>query len=193
MDYASQSYNNECVKSGFRVAYSLLDKMAYFINIYYGFGMPYHKVKFNSIWSEKVKSTKDQFQTRPELRLEKNWAINALYWLSKELHEKDMFSRELSSFSRKVPVLRNHIEHKHLKILDMDFGSRGFVEPEGYAMSIERDDFIETTMFLFKIVRDAIMYLSIAISIEEDLRKAENEDQLTASMFIKHIDDEWKR
>lgn len=193
LDYASQSYNNECVKAGFRVAYSLLDKIAYFINIYFEFGLPYHKVNFKSIWSEKVKGSKNEFLIRPELRNDKNWAVKALIWLSKELHEKDIYIGDLSMFSRKIPTLRNHIEHKHLKILDMNVGSRHFKEPEGYAMMISRSDFEDTVMFLFKIVRDAIMYLSIAIKIEEYYRKLERGEQLTPPIPITNIEDDWKR
>ncbi|MCT4599135.1 MAG: LA2681 family HEPN domain-containing protein [Vallitalea sp.] len=190
LDYASQSYNNECVKAGFRIVYSLLDKIAYFINIYYEINLPYHKVNFRSIWSEKIKN---KFQLRSNLRSDKNWAVNALIWLSKELHEKDIYTGDLSVFSRKVPTLRNYIEHKHLKILDMDIGSRYFTEPEGYAMTIARNDFIDNTMFLFKIVRDAIMYLSIAVNIEEYYRNTQRKEQIIPPMSITNIEDDWKR
>ena len=51
-DYALYAMGLEQVKTAFRCAYSLLDKVAYFVNDYWQLGISEEKVNFRSVWVE---------------------------------------------------------------------------------------------------------------------------------------------
>jgi tetratricopeptide (TPR) repeat protein len=54
-DFAQYSIGLEQVKTAFRFAYSLLDKVAYFVNAYWNVGMSEKQVNFRKVWYEDKK------------------------------------------------------------------------------------------------------------------------------------------
>ena len=105
------------MKAAFRIAYSLFDKIAYFLNDYLCLSIPEKQVTFRTVWYEKRKKEKGLshiFQKR-----ENNWSLRGLFWLSKDLFE-DMseFKESIEPDAQELSDIRNHLEHKYLKLPD---------------------------------------------------------------------------
>ena len=120
LDYPAYSLAVESVKAAFRIAYSLFDKIAYFLNDYLYLTIPEREVTFRTFWYEKPKKKKVLsliFQKR-----ENNWPLRGLFWLSKDLFEdKPEFKESIEPDAKGLSDIRNHLEHKYLKLHD-NFG-----------------------------------------------------------------------
>ncbi len=144
LDYPSYSLAVERMKAAFRMAYSLFDKIAYFLNEYLRLGIPERNVSFRTLWYEdqqKKKGLKAQFHQF------RNWPLRGLFWLSKDLYEDEPEFREaIEPDARALNEIRNHAEHKYLKIHDLwskDCGKSTESNPlvDRLAYSIGRHDF----------------------------------------------------
>jgi hypothetical protein len=100
--------------------------------------------------------------------------------------------------ARSLSEIRNHLEHKYLKIHDElwvgiekqkdgDLKSGVFKYPIGH--SLRRKDFHAKTLRLLKLARAAMIYLSLAIHQEEKLKKGSG---INIPMFMDRFDDGWK-
>ena len=98
----------------FRMAYSLLDKVAFFLNHYLALGIPERNVSFRSFW---YAGQERQRGLRPEFDACDNWPLRGLFWLSKDLFENAPEFREcLEPDAQELDSVRNHAEHKYLKL-----------------------------------------------------------------------------
>jgi hypothetical protein len=122
------------------------------------------------------------------LSLSKNWALRGLYWLSKDLYEKE-FDTTIEPQAKEIAKIRNYIEHKSFKVVEAyDFNYTEETETYG----INRDLFKEKTLKVIKLSRSALMYLSYAIYEEESNReKYRDKKTIIPVEFIK-IKDEYK-
>lgn len=188
LDYPSYGLSTENTKMAFRLAYSLFDKIAYFLNYYLKLGVPEKKVSFRNIWREKEKGpVRDRFANAG------NWPFRGLFWLSKDLFEEGM--RDITEpDARDLSNLRNHLEHKYLKVHEMLSSSKKSSDPFGdnRAYSISRSDLEDKTLRIIKLVRSALIYLSLGMHREEQRRSSGNE-RLSVTMPLVPFDDEWKR
>jgi hypothetical protein len=128
-----------------------------------------------------------------------NWGLRGLFWLSKDLfEEKGGFRDTTEPDARALSEIRNHLEHKYLKIHDQmwrgiekqkdgDKKSGVFKYPIGY--SLHRNDFHAKTLRLLKLTRAAMIYLSLAVHQEEKLKKTPG---MKVPMFMDKFDDGWK-
>ena len=78
---------SENLKSAFRSAYSLFDKIGLFLNDYFQIGLAPGEVNFRKVWSEK--SSGGTSQVRSTFAGRRNWPLRGLYFLSKDLFDKD--------------------------------------------------------------------------------------------------------
>lgn len=164
-ELAKYSYYLELLKASFRIIYSLLDKIAFLLNDYLSLGVPQHDVTFRTIWYEKgKKNVLRQFFVTTE-----NWALRGLFWLSKDLFEKEGdFNTVLEPEAQKISQIRNHIEHKAFKITSDFFPYPSYYnQDEDISFVIPRAEFESKTLKLMKLSRAAIIYLSLAINKEE--------------------------
>lgn len=125
-------------------------------------------------------------------------ALRGLFWLSKDLYEKEPGFREaIEPDAQELSEIRNHIEHKYFKLhSELMFGSDdlaplGLADPLAYSMFYL--DFEEKTLRLLKMVRASIIYLSTAIHLEE--KRRENEGPKTKKWIMPALDifeDDWK-
>ncbi|MEN6393041.1 MAG: LA2681 family HEPN domain-containing protein, partial [Anaerolineaceae bacterium] len=160
LDYPSYGLSIEKVKIAFRMAYSLFDKIAFFINEYFGIGKDSNNVYFKSIWFKKQKEIVDSVKER------KNPPLRGLYWLSKDLFDKngdEGFQESLEPEAQDLYIIRNHLEHKYLKIHEMLIQRPDDSLSDDLAYSIERKDFEHKTIKLLRMVRNSLIYLSLAI------------------------------
>jgi tetratricopeptide (TPR) repeat protein len=198
LDYPCYSLAIEKVKIAFRVAYSLLDKIAYFLNDYLGIGIPEKSVYFKSFW---YSAQKRQKGLRPEFVKRQNWPLRGLFWLSKDLFEdKPGFRECLEPDAQELDAIRNHAEHKYLKLHDsMWRGPESANDPflrhwtDELAASFYRTDFEAKALRLLKMARAAMIYLSLVIYSEEANREREKPTEgLSLPMFLDTWDDQWK-
>lgn len=185
LDYPIYGINIENVKSAFRIIYSLFDKISFFINEY--FNLKVKKPYFRGIWYHKEKYENELKECFQDIQ---NIPLRALFWLSKDLQDREEILPLLDPNSRKVAIIRNHIEHKYIKIHEYDvetLGSRLY--PDKLAFSIQREEFEERTLNLLKLGRASLIYLSLAIHQEEIEKRDKNK---TVPMYMDRYDDSWK-
>jgi HEPN superfamily protein len=76
LDYPTLGLPIEQVKAAYRIAYSLLDKIAYFLNDYAKLGMNARQVYFKTVWHENGDFRKG---IRASLRDSKNLPLRGLF------------------------------------------------------------------------------------------------------------------
>lgn len=164
LDYATYSFSIEKVKIAFRMCYSIFDKIGYLLNDYLDLGFKPDQVSFRKIWYTYKKNK--PVGLNPKISETKNWAFRGLFWLSKDLDEKnDMeFVSSLEPDAKDLASMRNFIEHKSFKTVE--FGEIGIVD-NGLTFLTSRTEFELRTLKLFRLVRAAMIYLSLGINQEE--------------------------
>lgn len=181
LDTPAYSFTVEKIKMAFRICYSLFDKTAYFLNSYLNLEIPERRVTFKTIWYES--QDKDKGLT-PYFQKMENWPLRGLYWLSKDLHEcKDGFQDAIEPDARELSIIRNHLEHKYFKLhnacrpsIKSDKNRKAPELVDTLAYSVYREDFEAKTLRLMKIVRAALIYLSLGMHCNEKQRAKQSPD-----------------
>jgi hypothetical protein len=175
LDYPVYSLAAEKVRIVFRLTYSLLDKVAFFLNDYLELGIGERDVKFKTIWYVDRDRTKG---IRSDITSHYNWPLRGLFWLSRDLYEKE-FQEAAEPDAKALNDIRNHLEHKYLKLVENSVEEpRGNRDnwydtfADGLAFSVGRGDFERKTLRLLKLARAALVYLSLAVHSEEKYRRA---------------------
>jgi hypothetical protein len=194
LDYPALGLDMEKVKISFRICYSLLDKIAYFLNYYLTLGHPEDRVSFRNVWREKGTG-----EVHCKFTASENWPFRGLYWLSKDLFEPD-FKDMTDPESHALHDLRNHLEHKYVKTHSLTVPERPTKGGEtglffdNLAYSVSRRDLERKTLRLLQLTRSALIYLSLGMH-KEELRRRENAgpEAFAAPMPLFELDDERKR
>lgn len=192
LDYPSYSLGVEKMKLAYRSAYSLFDKIAFFLNSYLDLGIKPTAVSFARVWREK-----DAGPVREVFERAENWPWRGLYWLSKDLFLPD-FREVIEPDMRALKVTRDHMEHKYLKVHEMlsfrpadDPASKLFTDT--LAFSVSRAELERKTLRVLKLARAALIYLSLGMHREEERRDAEGPpDTRRISGGFDTWDDRWK-
>jgi tetratricopeptide (TPR) repeat protein len=162
----------EKTKLSMRMAYSLLDKIAFFINDYFNVGLPEKAVSFRGVWHERKGNPRPLAAVFKDRQ---NWPLRGLYWLSKDIYEP-AFQEVAEPEAVGLAELRNHLEHKYCQVHeDLGIAYSRFVKFGGDAelgLHIGRDLIEAKTLHLLKRVRAALIYLSLAVHREERARNA---------------------
>jgi tetratricopeptide (TPR) repeat protein len=198
-DYPCYSLAIEKLKAAFRISYSIFDKISYFLNHYLNLSIPEKYVSFRTFWYE---SKKKQKGLRKEFQHTQNLPFRGLFWLGKDLYEdRPGFREVMNPEAEGLWEIRNHLEHKYLKLhegywhgpLPHDSqASFGLVDT--FAYSLARREFIQKTLKVLKMVREALIYLSLGIHCEEKIRaKKRKANDIIAPMPLGIWEDEWKR
>ena len=183
------------------MAYSLFDKMAQFINHYWKLHVNSTDVAFRRIWYQK---TGKEYVLRNEFCLYPNWPLRGLFWLSRDLYDPTPgFRDHTEPDARALNELRNKLEHGFVSVHGMDwsgpfadmwhpgadlFGS----DPNLYA--IARGDLAAKALRILKLARAALIYLALAMHMEERRRAGDREDDgLVMPMELDTWEDDWKR
>ncbi len=195
LDYPVYCLAIEKVKAAYRVTYSLLDKIAFFLNHYLELSIPERNISFRTIWYEKQDRKKG---VRTEFKRMENWPFQGLFWLSKDLFEnKPGFKDPIEPDAKDLNEVRNHLEHQYLKIHDipLNFSTSqraGFGDT--LAFSLYRQDFESKTLKIMKLVRAALIYLSLGVKVEEVRRaKERGTGQIVPGLPLGTWEDNWKR
>lgn len=182
-DGAQFSYRVEQLKIAFRLAYSIFDKVALFLNDYYSVGLKISAVSFRKIWGERKNS---KFEINSCFEESQNWPLRGLYYLSKDLFDNDFDDVALPE-AKELAGLRNRIEHRYLSLQAYE----AQVENTDIHSYISIDEFQLKTLRIMSMAREALIYLSLAMYREEEIRNIENEKISLSiqSSLIKRFDD----
>ncbi len=161
LDYSAFGVGLEKLRLAFRAAYGLLDKVAGFVNAYFQLGEKPERVNLRNVWL-----ARDGRSIRPEFAEQPNWSLRGLYWLAfdivgSEPTEPDAIAPEAAELNR----LRNALEHRCLVLREFDVG-----RPSGILETCTVDMFRARTFTMVRLARAALIYLSLAVGREEQLR-----------------------
>lgn len=152
----------EKVKMAFRVSYSLFDKIGFFLNAYMELGIPEKRVSFRGLWREE-----GTHKTRKEFDQTGNWGFCALFWLAKDFFEKEN-DEVAEPQAQGLNNTRNCLEHKYLRITSR----QPIAKPRAdVALTMSREEFEAKSLHLTKLVRSALIYLTIGFGLEEKRRQ----------------------
>ena len=152
----------EEIRSAFRSCYSIFDKIALFMNDYYCLGLNPRRVTFRRVWLDNP----NDFSSGVHSKFEnyQNLPLRGLYFLSKDVFDTDM--KDIAEPNAEdLALLRHQLEHRFLSIqhpaTDASTEVHRFVPIES---------FLSESLRLLKMVREALIYLSLAMHREERLR-----------------------
>ena len=191
LDYPCYGLNIEKCKIAFRVIYSLFDKIAFFLSTYLRLQINEWDISFRRIWYKNPKSPKDGLADK-FVNLQ-NWPFRGLYWLAKDLSEQRTdFVDSIEPDAQNLVKIRNFVEHKFLTLHQMDL--LNFIEPEikNVTYPIYFQDFADKTLRLMKLVRAALIYLSLGVHIEEKKKHANGKPKILGQMPLTEWEDDWK-
>jgi len=189
LDYPTYSLAIEKIKMAFRVIYSIFDKIAYFLNNYLRLNIQNNRVNFKTLWYESQELKKG---LRLEFKQNQNWPLRGLFWLSKDLYEnKPAFKDSMLPDALEIYEIRNHLEHKYLKIHNEMFPEK-MLHASNFKYSVSRLDFESKNLRLIKMARAALIYLFTAVNHEEQLRAKKRVKSHIMQLPMTKFDDNWK-
>lgn len=162
LDYSQFNLYVGLLKSAFKEAYNILDKIAVFINDYYSLGFPEDKIYFTSIWKENKK-------IRDKILKSKNISLYALY---------DIYQDFNSNYYKKIQDIRNALTHRKLVVFDSmltDWDKKDDKHNIGYNTMLDK------TLDLLRLTKSAIIYLINFVNREE---KKKRTGGLTVPIYV---------
>lgn len=189
LDYPSLTMATEKVRAAYRLAYSILSKVGYFINIYWTLGMNPSEANFQTVWYE---NTNGKRTLRACFKEYNNWPLQGLFWQSKDLEEQ--LQQFLQRDAKEAVKIRNHIEHKYLHVHE-GWVSETSIGPitGSIGHSVSSSDLEAKALRLMKIARAAMIYLPLAVHAEERARRKASNAEFVVSSWLTPLKDIWKR
>lgn len=192
LDYRKYQLWIEKLKMSFLSAYAIFDKIAYLINEYWDLSVDVRRVKFNTIWN---KSGCNKQKLSEVFSGSDNWPLRGLYWLSKDLYFKKSDHHPIEPDAKHLNHIRNHIAHKYLCVYcDWASDIESLRKNKGHHLSypIGDKEFISQSVKLLKLVRSALIYLSLAAHAQESKSRIDSDRDFFAPMELIEIDDEFR-
>ena len=201
LDYSAYGLTSEQLKLAFRASYSILDKIGFFLNEYLGLGILERDVTFRTLW---FKSREPKKGLRADISGSRNLPLCGLYWIARDLSYRPD-SEEGSTpcpepEAKELARIRDHLEHKYLKLHDIGGGEGGRRESrepfsDGLAYSVNLFAFRKKTLKILKLARAAILYLVFAVGQEERRRRVDRDGKPGIRLPIEFdsVRDEFKR
>jgi len=161
LDYSMFNIYIGLLKSAFKEAYNILDKIAVFINDYYKIGMNPTKIHFHrsNFWQRENKIKKEYFDSR-------NISLYALY---------DIFLDFKNGYYQKIKDIRNALTHRRLVIYDSTLTKW---DKKDNSNNIGYETMFNETINLFQIVKSAIIYLINFVDREERKQRKKYKGQV---------------
>lgn len=157
----------EKIKSAFRIQYSIFDKIAFFIAKYFQIDdLKDHQIDFKKIWYSE-KKLREIFDAKESLPLLALFRMSKDFMVTKLSTDFDT-EEPIDTFAQRLWEIRNTIEHKYLRVQYFDFSKNNLND---ISTEITYDELIELSRIMTKKVRAALIYLSLAVHQEEELRK----------------------
>lgn len=189
LDYPLYSLASERVRTAFRIAYSLLDKIAFLIDRYWRLGKIPDRISFKNVWMVEGKA-----RLLPQFEKHDNLPLRGLFWLSKELFDEQL-KQTTAADARELHSIRNALEHTYLRV------SEGWAKPfmingtsnGSFGIAIGSDELEAKAIRVMQMARSALLYISFAIGVEERKKKVANPDRFIVPMPLYGLNDKRKR
>ncbi|WP_063650849.1 LA2681 family HEPN domain-containing protein [Aliivibrio fischeri] len=172
LDGVHLGYRNELLKNSLRISYSIFDKIALFLNDYMCIGLKVNSVNFRNIWGS-FNNKKNALEIYPCFLNCENWPLRGLYFLSKDLYVPS-FTEVAEPEARELHTIRKMAEHRYLGIQD----NQTQVDDNEYLKYITVDELTEKALKMVKLSREALIYLSLAMHVEERKREEARGDDI---------------
>jgi len=169
-------HHTEELRSSMRAAYSIFDKIALFLNDYYALGLKAAQVSFTKVWKEFP--NKKNSELHPTFKDYHNWPLRGLYFLSRDLLDSD-FKDVAEPDAADLAKLRHQAEHRFLSLQHFSYGESTLTHE-----LIGIESFGDKTLRMLKLAREALIYVSLAMHREEEIRAGTGDDEGKISMPI---------
>ncbi|MFT6424665.1 MAG: hypothetical protein ACJAX2_000982 [Celeribacter sp.] len=171
LDYPALSIGAEKLRLAFRTAYSLLDKVAGFVNAYFDLGHNPNQVDLRGVWYENLRKRNT---LHPKVADRPNLALRGLYWLSFDIlgEAKNGPDDVLAPEATHLNALRNALEHRCLVLTNETFCA---LDNDG----IQRESiaaFQHNTERMLELAHEALILLSLAMHEEEMQKRRDRKD-----------------
>jgi len=165
LDYSQFNLYIGLLKSAFKDAFNILDKIAVFINDYYNLELKENNIYFvtTSIWE-------DNGAIRKEILNSENISLYALY---------DIYRDFKSNRCQKIKQIRNALTHRRLIVFDSLITS---IDDNADKHNINSDTLLQETVNLMRLTKAAIIYLINFVNAEEE-KKHKVSDKPILSMY----------
>lgn len=141
--------NVELIKMTYKNFYSILDKIAIFIQAYLNIPVKVHQVDFASIWNDKKNGDiRQEFLEHPH-----NLSLLALYNIKLDVYGTKSFNYVIDEQTKDLQRIRNFLEHKIVEVRP------GQMQYDDYKLTISKEELVLNTVRLAQLVRCAIIYL----------------------------------
>lgn len=178
LDYSIHSIYVEQLKIALRTAYSILDKIAQFLNYYYECGRDTDDLSFKDIWYE----PKHSDNLRTAFKKRENLPLRGLYWLSKDFKDDGLYVEgSLDTGGEELKDLRNGLEHRYVKVTAFGDIDRGRLSDE-LATVMDRSQFEQKALSMVRKARAGLLYLSLAVYHEE--RSSADQESIHAPLRL---------
>ncbi len=168
LDGAKYDLQIEQMRLSLRSSYSLLDKVAYFLNEYFVLGIPQNGVSYRNMWF-KHGDFKQGFN--PKIAHSSSLPLRGLFWLGKDLFERDTsFKESLEPDGRLLAELRNALEHQFVKAVVPPATDPPTNVLESFSLKISLSALEAKSMRVLRLSREAIIYLAMTVNLEERKR-----------------------
>lgn len=186
LDGPSYGIAIEQMKTAYRTTYAIFDKIAYFLNKYQQLGHNELNLSFKNVWYKNGKYKEGLHSTFENLN---NLPLRGLFWLSKDLApEKKDDVNELHNFlepqAQRISNIRNALEHGYVRIAE---DKENQIWEGDFATRISKDELLSKTLYLQKLTRNALMYLGMSISIEEERQSATKKMERSIAQNVPHF------
>lgn len=186
-DYNLYDINIEKIKMAFRGFYSIFDKIANFLNEYLNLNMNENNIYFSNIWYEY--KNRQKIGVKETFNNSENLALRGLYLISKDLYDdkQQEFFEVLEPEAQKIYKIRNNLEHKFISIKLLNIEQFETYKDRDRNFAITEDELQQITIHLAQLAREAMIYLSFSVHIEE-IKKIDTNSGLYFEMPLEVID-----
>ena len=161
-DFADYSLQEILMRTAFKTAYSLFDRIGFFINEYFQVGLKNTKVSFKNVWKKELCDRNGQVYfivPNPIIHTHSdNPLIQAMFWLQKDFFENKKIN-VTTPHAERIFQMRNDMEHNCLRtgvqVYNVNFTkytSNGKIEDNTYR--------------LLRLARELIIYLCLAVGFD---------------------------
>lgn len=159
-NYSDYNLSIEQLKMAYRSAYSIFDRIGYFLEKYFALNMEERNISFKKIW-KKLKEYDSDI-------LSENRFLNGLFWIHKDInavvkvHELEEY---VDPMMKDITNTRNIMEHRLLEVARFETLDN---EKNIAAKIMDFETLRQQTIFLLKKSREAIILLKMAVDFEEN-------------------------
>ena len=171
LDYSIFNIYIGLLKSAFKEAYDILDKIARFINEYYQLGFN-GDIYFSTIWQ--CKNNKNEWRINPKILDSENLSLYALY---------DIFLDFKSHYYNRIRKIRNASVHERLVIYDSELTDW---DKKTDKYNIGYKTMVSQTIRLLQLVKSCIIYMINFVQLEEN-KKRKKLNGLIGQMYVDAI------